>query len=408
MNILFITQWFDPEPNNMKGLAFAKKMKEKGHHVEVLTGLPNYPSGIIYQGYKKRLYQKEWMEGILLHRVLLYPSHDNNAIKRMLNYISFAFFASLLAPFVIKGKFDIIYVYHPPITSMIPALLLKKLKRAKILLDVNDLWPDTLTSVDMMNKKWFLALLTKWMKYCYEKADKINVLSTGIKNILILREVPFEKINVSLVWCNECNMSDKINSDFLDKHQLHNTKLAVYAGAMGKAQHLETIIEAAKILEEEKVPVKILFIGTGTCLPSLKSLAIRYHLSNLLFIPAVQPKELTELLNASDILLVHLKKDPLFSITIPSKIPYYLNIGKPIVAGLEGDAADLLQRSNSAKIYKSEDANGIAYGLKEVLAMTEKERRDMGLRGKKFYEENLSFQILVDRLIQVMEELNRK
>ncbi len=407
MNVLIITQWFDPEPNNMKGLAFAKRIKEKGHHVEVLTGLPNYPNGILYKGYKKSLYQKEWMEGVLIHRVLLYPSHDAHVIKRMLNYISFAFFASILGPFKIKGRFDVIYVYHPPITSMLPALLLKRIKNAKLLLDVNDLWPDTFRTVGMMNKKWFLYFVDKWVKYCYKKADKINVLSVGMKNILILREVPFEKIEVISVWCNETNMSDKINQDFLEKHKLHNTKLAIYAGAMGKAQHLETIIEAAKMLDEEGIQVKVLLIGNGTCLAALRSLAANYQLSNLLFVPVLSPLQLTQILNGSDILLIHLKKEPLFSITIPSKIPYYLNIGKPIVAGLEGDAAELLKQSKSAKIYKSEDASGIARGIKEVLNMTIEEQREMGLRGKKFYQEKLSFYVLTDKFIQVMEGLSK-
>jgi len=402
MKILLLTQWFDPEPNNMKGLIFAKELKNRGHYVEVLTGLPNYPTGKLYNGYHYKLYQKEWMEDILIHRVLLYPSHDKNVLKRILNYSSFAFFATILAPFVMKGKFDVIYVYHPPATTMLPAILLKKLKRAKLLLDINDLWPDTLEIVGMMDKKWFLKILGMWMNYCYKKADEINVLSIGIKRILELREVPFYKIHITPVWCNEMLMTTEQDFEFIEKYDIRSSFVLMYAGAIGKAQHLETLLEAAKILQWEDIDFKLFIIGHGLCLEELKEFTLVNDLKNVIFVPVVPAYELSKILNIADVLLIHLKKEEIFQVTIPSKIPYYLNLGKAIVAGLEGDAGDIIRKSQGGIVCDSEEPSQMAKAIKEIYSMPNEERKTMGELGRKYYEEELSLESGINKLETIM------
>lgn len=408
MNILILSQWFDPEPNNMKALVFAKGLKDKGHTVQVLTGFPNYPTGKVFGGYRLKLYQKEVMEDILIHRVLLYPSHDSNAKKRMLNYISFVFFATLIGPWVIKGKIDVIYVYHPPATVMLPGIILRKLKKSALLLDINDLWPDTLTSTGMMNQKWILRMIDKWMNYSYKKANKINVLSAGIKKLLEQRNVPEKKIETIPVWCNENLITSDTNVDFIEKYNLHNCFISIYAGAMGRAQNLSTLIEVADRLREEIPNYKLIFIGHGTCVDEMKELVKSKNLSNVIFIPLVPPHELIPMLNAADVLLVHLKKDPLFTVTVPSKIPLYFSVGKPIVAGLEGDAATIITESKGGLVSTPEDVISIANNIIQIYKMNQVDREEMANNGKQYYVNNMSLNAGVTKFEKVMIDIREE
>lgn len=389
----------------MKALIFAKGLKQRGHSVQVLTGFPNYPMGKIFKGYKLKFYQKDVIEDILIHRVLLYPSHDLGSIRRSLNYSSFAIFAALIGPWVVRGKIDVIYVYHPPATVMFPALILHKIKKAGILLDVNDLWPDTITSTGMINKKLPLKLITYWMNYSYRKANKINVLSTGIKNLLEQRGVAKGKIVSIPVWCNESLINYELDTDFLKTYNLHNCFIAIYAGAMGRAQNLSTFIMAAKRLQSIIPTFKMIFIGHGVCLEELKDMVLKNDIVNIIFVPVKPPEELTAILNLADVLLIHLKKDPLFAVTIPSKIAYYFAIGKPIVAGLEGDAADIIIKSGGGIVCTPQDVNEIADGIEQIYKMDVAQRNSIADRGKKYYRDNFSMEEGITNFEEIMEDI---
>lgn len=408
MNILILTQWFNPEPNNMKALIFAKGLRDKGHTVEVLTGIPNYPTGKVFDGYHLKFYQKEIMDNILIHRVLLYPSHDENSIRRSLNYISFSFFATIISPFVIKKKIDVIYVYHPPSSVMLPAILLSKMKKSKIMLDVNDLWPDTFMAIGMMNRKWFLMMMNKWMNYCYKKADKINVLSAGIKKILEDRKVDAKKIETIPVWCNESLINKDMGLEFQKKYHLQDCFVAIYAGAMSRAQNLSTFLHVANQLQDKIPNFRLILIGHGVCLEELKAFVKEKEIKNVIFIPVIPPEELSKILNLSDILLIHLKKDPLYEVTIPSKIPYYLSLGKPIVAGLNGDAAYILKESKSGFVCMPEDMNEIAEAIGKIYQLSQLERERLGEHARQYYKDNLSLKTGIARFEKVMSEMSKE
>ena len=157
VKILLLTQWFDPEPT-FKGLLFAKTLRDKGYDVEVLTGFPNYPGGKVYKGYKISLYQKEIIDGIIIHRVPLYPSHDGSALKRIFNYVSFSL-SSILIGLIKTRNIDVIYSYHPPLTTALSAVILGFFKRIPFVVDIQDLWPDTLIATGMINNKKVLNVI---------------------------------------------------------------------------------------------------------------------------------------------------------------------------------------------------------------------------------------------------------
>ncbi len=390
MNILILTQWFDPEPNNMKALAFAKGLKDRGHMVTVLTGFPNYPTGKLFSGYHLKLYQKETLQAIPIHRVFLYPNHDSSSIRRIINYTSFAFFAALIGPWVVKGKIDVIYVYHPPATVMLPALILRFIKKAGILLDINDLWPDTIISTGMLKQKCPLKMITAWMNYSYRKADRINVLSAGVKAFLVERHVSPDKISIIPVWCNENLLKEPIQTDFRKQFSLQDCFLGIYAGAMGRAQNLTVLLAAAEIMQTKLPDFKLLLIGNGICLKELQELVHTKKLNNVIFIPVLPPEKLTGILYHADVLFVQLKKDPLFAVTIPSKTAYYLSLGKPIIAGLSGDAARMLEASKGSIVCEPEAADEIAAAILRLYQMDLSERNAMGACGREYYRKYLS------------------
>ncbi|MFA5276610.1 MAG: glycosyltransferase family 4 protein, partial [Candidatus Omnitrophota bacterium] len=201
MRILLLSQWFQPELS-FKGLPFARELSMLGHEVQVLTGFPNYPGGRIYDGYKIKFFQREMLEGIPVFRVPLYPSHDNNPLRRIANYASFAFSAASLGIFGIKRP-DVIHAYHPPATIGLPALFLHMAYHAPFVYDIQDLWPDTLAATGMVNNKLILRLVGKWCNLIYSQAAKIVVLSPGFKEELIKRGVSEHKIEVIYNWCEE-------------------------------------------------------------------------------------------------------------------------------------------------------------------------------------------------------------
>ncbi len=408
MKILLLSQWFDPEPNNMKALAFAKGLTERGHQVQVLTGLPNYPVGKLYPGYRFRLYQKEIMENILVHRVLLYPSHDASFIRRSLNYLSFAFLTAITAPWIIRGKIDIIYVYHPPVTVILPALILRKIKKAKILLDINDLWPDSIYCAGLLKNNRLWKLLNTIMNYAYRRADKINVLSSGIKQLLVQRGIEEKKITTIPVWCNEELVNQNKNQDFLNRYQLKERFTGIYAGAMGRAQNLSVLLQAAGQLSDTLPEFTLVLVGSGICLEELKEEAARAGLRQVIFIPLVPPKELSSLLNHADFLLIHLKNDPLLEITIPSKIAYYLALGKPVIAGLKGMPANMIEQSGAGFVCTPDTPSEMAQAILKLSKMSRKERTVLEVNARSYYREHLSMDTGLTAFLRVMEKMKEK
>ena len=401
MKILLLTQWFDPEPT-FKGLLFAQALRDEGHEVEVLTGFPNYPGGKVYEGYKISVYQKDIIDGITIHRAPLYPSHDSSAMKRVLNYLSFAVGTFIIG--LLKTKnIDVIYSYHPPLTTSLSAFLLGLFKRIPFVIDVQDLWPDTLSATGMVKNKKALFLVGKICDFVYKRAAKIVVLSPGFKKRIESRGVPKEKVEVIYNWCNEPLLNDfqETTVNLPDNGNLN----LVFAGNLGYAQGLPTIVNAAEILQNNEVNVNIILLGDGVA----KSEAIKESefksLRNLFFIPRVPMQQVGAILSKSDMLLVHLTDNVLFEITVPSRTQAYLAMGKPIIMGVAGDAADLISKSDSGIICEPDNATSLVAAIKELSQLPVSKREQMGINGRSFYYEELSLKIGVSKFIRVFEDI---
>jgi colanic acid biosynthesis glycosyl transferase WcaI len=188
VKVLILSQFFDPEPT-LKGLAFALALQRQGFDVEVLTGFPNYPGGKVFPGYRIRPWQREMMEGVRVTRVALYPSHDRSAPRRVFNYISFALAAAFLGPFLVRRP-DVIFVYHPPVTIALPAMVLRAWSGAPFAYEIQDLWPDTLRATGMFQAGRLFGLLDRVCRVAYRRADQLVVISEGFRRRLVERGIP--------------------------------------------------------------------------------------------------------------------------------------------------------------------------------------------------------------------------
>jgi colanic acid biosynthesis glycosyl transferase WcaI len=391
MRILFVVHYFHPEPNFFYGLPFAIELQRRGHHVQVITGLPNYPGGKIYDGYKIKLLQKEIIEGIPVYRLPLYPSHDKSSVKRIVGYTSLSVSQAAIAPWVIEPA-DVAYVVQGPATIGFPATMIKWLRGIPFVYSIQDLWPDSLLSTGMFDSPLGLKLLHAWCSFVYKRAAKIIVISPGVKRILQERGVPEEKIEVIYNWCDDALISrSEPDENVARKIGLAGKFNIIFAGNMGKAQALDSVIEAAALVAQKYADVQFVFIGSGLEVENLKALADKKHLHNVLFLPHIPVTEIGDVLRLAEVLLVHLRRDPLFAITIPSKTQAYLAIGKPVLMAVEGDASDLVKKAQAGLSCLPESPEAIADVVGQFYQMNPEQRKQLGINGVTFYDKELSF-----------------
>lgn len=402
IRVLLLTQWFDPEPT-FKGIVFARELVRQGFEVEVLTGFPNYPGGKVYPGYRIKLLQREVIDGVQVTRVPLYPNHDQSAIKRVLNYVSFAA-SSLVYGLLMARRPNVIYAYHPPLTVGLTAGLLRLLRRVPVVYDIQDMWPDTLRATGMVSNARALSVVAAVCRWVYRRADHIAVLSPGFKRLLLQRGVPDAKVDVIYNWADEAALASPQGhppANFPGPERLR----ILFAGNMGKAQALDTVLEAAAVLQARNARVCFVLLGGGVEVARLQQRAVDLRLHNTIFLPPVPMSEVGALLNAAEVLLVHLRKDSLFEITIPSKTQAYMAVGKPLLMAVDGNAAELVARSGGGVVVESENALALADAAETLAAMPPEALSTMGRQAQGYYREQLALQVGVSKFGTIFKRL---
>ena len=405
MRVLLLTQWFDPEPT-FKGLAFARELQKQGFDVEVITGFPNYPGGKIYPGYKMSVFERKVIDGVTVTRVPLYASHDQRALRRVLNYVSFAASATVAGLFFVKRP-DVIYAYHPPLTVGLAAAIIRFFRRTPVVYDIQDMWPDTLRATGMLNNEKALSLVDSVCRFVYRSMDKIVVLSPGFRRLLLERGVPESKLEVIYNWCDESSIgASNEQSQAGAGYKMGQGFSVLFAGNMGRAQALDAVLQAAGIVAGSAPDVRFDFLGGGVEVARLKQLAIDTGLNNVAFHPAVPMAEVGKYLHDADALLVHLKQDPLFKVTIPSKTQAYMAAGRPIIMAVDGDAADLIRESQCGYIAQSENPEAIANAVLKMREMSLEDRESMAKKARDYYRDNLSIFSGVRRFANVFRSVS--
>lgn len=399
MRILYATQWFDPEPI-LKGSGFASLMAAAGHEVRVVTGFPNYPGGRLYPGYRLASLRRDTIGGVAVDRVPLIPSHSRSAIGRAINYLSFALSWAVYG--LVMRRPDVLYVYHPPLTVGLAACVIGAVRRIPFVYDVQDMWPDTLAASGMVKSRAVLGIIDRLCGIVYARADRIIVQSPGFRRVLMERGVPAAKIDVIYNWANDEAVrpgakENQYAAEFAGRFTI------VYAGNMGPVQGLETVLQAAKFTEAVVPRLQFVLVGGGIEVDRLSALAREHAIGSVRFMPPVPQRQIADLLAVADVLLVHLKDDPLFRITIPSKTQFYLAAGKPILMGAEGDAADLIVRAGAGVVVPPGDARALADAALGLAARPRQVLAGMGAAGRAFYDRELCSAIGITRTLAVIE-----
>lgn len=383
--IIYLSQLFDPEPT-FKGHDFISGLEDRGFEVEVVTGFPNYPGGKVYQGYKIRPLVRETIGRTAVTRLAVYPSHDKSALKRIATYATFMITSFLYLTFRARRS-DLVYVYYPALTAGLAAVAAKIFRRTPVLLDVQDMWPDSLGSSGMMKNRVLLGIANAACNFLYLRCDHILVLSPGFKALLVERGVPAEKITIVYNWADEPPaVEDRRLPEGFDSADGFRV---LFAGNMGAAQKLDTVIDAARCLRDQHPECVFYFMGGGIDKDRLAERARALDLHNVRFLPRVPLQDVQRFLAAADALLVHLADEPLFRITIPSKTQAYLYAGRPILMGVAGDAADLVREADAGHVFPPGDAEALADCVRQLIADGPLRRDEIGRHAQDFYRERL-------------------
>lgn len=387
MRILYLAQFFEPEPM-IKGASFVKALIARGHDVEVVTGFPNYPLGRLYEGYRLALHRKEMVEGVEIHRVPLYPSHGRSSLGRILNYLTYVVSATIYGIFAAR-RFDLIYAYPPP-TVGLAAAAIGFVRRRPFILDVQDLWPESVVKSGMTGTSRMARAIGVMCRFVYGRARRIVVQSRGIAARLIERGVPSEKIDVIFNWADEEAARANGTCD-LTRYGFEGRFNVVYGGNFGSLQGLDTLIRAARLAADRVPELQLLLIGNGVERDRLVALREELGAANVRIEEGVPRSQVGDVFAAADVLAMHLIDDPLFEITIPQKTQFYMAMGKPVLIGARGEAAEFVTGAGAGVAVDPDNPSAMADAMVRLARLPAAESAAMGARGREAYRDQFSF-----------------
>jgi len=373
LNILIVTHYFHPE--NFRINDFALEFVKRGHQISVLTAVPDYPSGIFINGYGIFKKTRENYKGIHIYRAPLIPRGSGSNLRLALNYISYVIGAVFTSLFILRKKLDIIFVFEPsPITVGLPAIFIKKIKRIPICFWVLDLWPESVVSAGNLKSGLIPKLLNPIVKFIYHHCDKILVSSNGFIKSIVSKGVGAGKIEFFPQWAEPIFRPVEKKCELLPKIIPKESFKIMFAGNIGEAQDFPAILNAAKLLKSEK-NIHWIIIGNGRRAEWVKNQIIEYGLQDYVHMLGRHPIEkMPDYYALADAMLFSLKDEYIFSITIPAKVQSYLACGKPILAMVNGEAANVINDNNAGYTCVAGDYNTLAYN---VIKMSELENSDL-------------------------------
>ena len=401
MNILIFSQYFFPE--NFRINDIAKNLVRSGHQVTVLTGLPNYPEGKYYDGYgffKKNIIEK--YEGVKIIRCRIYPRKNASKINLFLNYISYAISSSLRVLKFKKYNFDVSLVYAiSPITVALPAILLKKISNTTpVVTWVQDLWPESVVAASGLNNRLVIKSINLLVKYIYKESNRILISSEGMNESILRKNTNSSKIFHLPQWAEsvfEKNLIRKnLNVSFPKGFKI------VFAGNIGKAQDIPSILKCAEILRQY-LDIHFIFIGSGSMHTKLAKYIKKNKLENTIHLyGSFELEDMPYFYTNSDALLISLGNDPIWSITVPGKVQSCLAAGKPILTMLNGESNKIIKEAKAGLVANSGDYVQLSKNILFYKFSSEKYRLNVGENGRKYYEKNYKKEILMEKLEKLL------
>jgi colanic acid biosynthesis glycosyl transferase WcaI len=376
LRLLVVSQYFWPEYFRVNNLV--AELVTRGHDVTVLTGLPNYPSGAVFPEYKEDPSRFASYSGATIVRVPLF-SRGQGRVSLMLNYLSFAASASLLGSWRLRGRrFDVIFVYEPsPATVGIPAVLLRAIKKAPVAFWVLDLWPETLQAIGVVRSRGLLRAVGGLVSFIYNRCDLILAQSKSLIPQIAKHCNGSSRIRYFPSWAESIfDLGSEVAAPEVPLKQ--NAFSVMFAGNIGEAQDFPAVLAAAELLKAH-VQIRWLVVGDGRMAHWVNEEIRRRDLQQCVLMLGRHPIErMPAFYQHADALLVCLKDEPIFSMTIPGKLQSYLAAGIPVVAMLNGEGAEVVERSRSGVTCRAGDASGLAAAVLRLASLSAEQRAEMG------------------------------
>lgn len=401
MRILVVSQYFFPEEFKINDLA--RELVNRGHQVSVLTGKPNYPKGEYYEGYQYGGVSKEDYYGAEVIRVPLRKRGAGGGKNLLLNYLSFVYNAN---KYILHNKmeFDAILVYEiSPITQAYPALYCKKKYGGKVLLWVQDLWPESVTAAGGVNNRIALGILDRMVKRIYSKCDVLLVQSDGFKESILSKGDFESKIIYAPNWAEDLYLEKKkINEESISAMMPDGFRV-MFAGNVGAAQDVDSIVKAAN--ETRDIPeIKWVIVGDGRARANVEDQAKQLGLSDTVVFLGRHPMEqMPTFFSYADVMVVSLKDEYIFSLTIPAKTQSYMASGKPIVSMLNGEGNRIVEEAKCGLTAQSGDYKTLAENVKKLYKANKEDLSQMGQYGLNYYLSHFDKKTVVDNIINSMK-----
>lgn len=400
---LIVSQWYPPEPLRHLG-ELAGALIARGHDVDVLTGFPHYPGDHGYPGYRRRPWMRERLGGASVVRVPETFNHRTSLIRRLAKYGSFAASAGVLGPWLLSRP-DVIYVYATPMTAAVPADLLRRWWNVPMVLHVQDLWPESLQATGAVVSPKALSLVSRGVRYLYDRAAAVIVISRGFRARLLESGVPERKLHLISNWIDTDAASPPAPDRALaDTYGLSGRFNVMFAGVIGRAQGLDTVIEAARVLKDD-TEVQFVLLGSGVETARLRALADEHGLTNVRFIDRQPESRMPAFFAHASALLVHLRRDPVFRLTIPHKVFAYMASGRPVLAAVNEDTADVVTAAGAGVACDPESPVELAAAVRRLRNMSQEERDRFGENGRRAACRDYSAAVLTAKVGDVLEQV---
>jgi glycosyltransferase involved in cell wall biosynthesis len=400
MKVIYLCQHFPPETGapQIRVYEVSKELIKRGHQVEVLTAFPHHPKGVIPEEYRGMFYLFEEWDGIPVHRSWIYPSPKGSFWKRLASYFSFTFSAFWS---IIKSKpTDVIICNSPPLFLGITGYLGAKMKRAKFVFNVADIWPESAVELGILTNKSFIRLAEKLEMFLYKKSWKIATATDGIKDYMIRKGKREEDV---FLLPNGVNTDTFVpmpkDESLIAELGLAGKKVFMYGGTLGYAQGLDSVLEAAAILKEKEPNAHFLFVGDGQEREKLHKMKEDLELSNVTFYGSVPVSEMPRMFSIADYSVVSLRDIELFKGARPSKIFPAISTGTPVLYCGDGESASILEEYACGKIAPPENPEGIAAAIEKLMRVSDSEYMQMCENGRKLALEQYSWASIVDELL---------
>lgn len=403
MRLLVVTQYFWPE--NFRVNDLVTELVKRGHDVTVLTGYPNYPDGTIFPEFRANRQHFASFNGADVVRVPLFV-RGQSTLRLMLNYLSFAINALLIGSWKLRGrKFDAIFVYEPsPITVGIPAVALRAIKKAPLVFWVLDLWPETLQAIGVLRSRVMLKAIGRLVSFIYNRCDLILAQSKSFIPQIAGYCSAGRRIVYFPSWA-ESVFELGSPAAATEVPERKNSFDIMFAGNIGDAQDFPAILAAAELLKEH-ARIRWLLVGDGRMAGWVNEEIIRRNLQDSVLMLGRYPVErMPSFYQHADALLVSLRNEPIFSMTIPGKLQSYLAAGIPVVAMLNGEGADVVERSRSGMTCRAGDAGGLAAAILRLASLSDEQMVEMGRNARAVSQNEFDRSKLITRLEDWLEKL---